>query len=282
VESSWQCSIELPALPGASIITPSFAMLGQPDYAFRFSLVTARGEYPLPLVPSSDKSVDPSDRHVRTAIDCFHLLKKTGPSRLTLACYSAKTPDRYLLTVSARPNELSPPAGCVFDPIRTRLPPAHSQMLENPRISGGICSPVSTAMVLRLHRPTVDVGSIISSCYDPVTRMYGMWPLAIRAASRVDCLGAVELFDDWKPVVTCLKQDRPIVASIRYGKGELAGTPQVASGGHLVVVHGLEDRWVLVNDPAAPNHGTVNRRYLIDEFAAAWFRHRGAAYILTP
>jgi hypothetical protein len=244
--------------------------------------VTAQGDYPLPLVPSSDKPHDPSDKRVRTAIDCFHLLKKTSPSSLTVTCHSATAPERYLLTVSARPNELSPPTGCVFDPIRTRLPPAHSQMLENPRIAGGICSPVSTAMVLQLHRPTVSVGSIISSCYDPVTRMYGMWPLAIRAASRVGCLGAVELFEDWNPVVACLEHDMPVVASIRYGKDELQGSPQASSGGHLVVVHGLEDRWVLVNDPAAANHGTVNRRYLIDEFASAWFRHRGAAYILAP
>ena len=39
---------------------------------------------------------------------------------------------------------------------------------------------------------------------------------------------------------------------------------------------------VLVNDPAAPDHGSVRRTYPLAEFAEAWFRHRGAAYILLP
>ena len=55
-----------------------------------------------------------------------------------------------------------------------------------------------------------------------------------------------------------------------------------ATAGHLVVVHGLEGDSVLVNDPAAPHHGAVNRRYPVTAFSEAWFRHRGAAYILLP
>ena len=54
-----------------------------------------------------------------------------------------------------------------------------------------------------------------------------------------------------------------------------------ACGGHLVVVYGITEDAVLVNDPAAPNRGVVPRRYPIEQFAQAWFRHRGAAYILA-
>ncbi|MFV2090953.1 MAG: C39 family peptidase, partial [Pseudomonadales bacterium] len=266
----------------ATIIAPSYSMLGQPDYAFQFTLSTPQGDYPLPVVPSSERLADPSDKQISTAIDCFHTLKKIGPSRLIVTCHSPLAPERYLLAVSVRPTELAPPLGDCFAEVRTKLPPSHSQMLENPRISAGICSPVSTAMVLGLHKPAVSVGSIISACYDPVTRMYGMWPLAIRSASSVDCLGAVELFRNWEPVNACLERGVPVVASIRYRKGELPGAPLAATGGHLVVVHGLHDHRVLVNDPAAPNHGSVGRNYPVDAFAAAWFQHRGAAYVLAP
>ena len=55
-----------------------------------------------------------------------------------------------------------------------------------------------------------------------------------------------------------------------------------ATGGHLVVVHGLAGRDVLVHDPAAAHHGAVMRRYPVDAFSRAWFRHRGAVYILCP
>ena len=112
--------------------------------------------------------------------------------------------------------------------------------------------------------------------------MYGMWPLAIRAASRFGVIGAVELLSDWSMVLTCLAQQRPVVASIRYAQGALQGAPQAASHGHLVVVYGIDDSQVLVNDPAAPDRGSVSRRYNINEFSEAWFRHRGAAYILAP
>ena len=74
----------------------------------------------------------------------------------------------------------------------------------------------------------------------------------------------------------------PLVASIRYAAGELPGAPMLATGGHLVVVTGVDGEAVLVNDPAAPYHGTVSRRYPLAAFSRAWFRHRGAVYIVSP
>jgi hypothetical protein len=92
----------------------------------------------------------------------------------------------------------------------------------------------------------------------------------------------VELFSSWDPALACLRAGLPLVASIRYGAGELPGAPMNATGGHLVVVHGLAGRDVLVHDPAAAHHGAVMRRYPVDAFSRAWFRHRGAVYILCP
>ena len=123
---------------------------------------------------------------------------------------------------------------------------------------------------------------VIKSCNDPVTGMYGLWPLAIRAAANAGFIGAVELFSDWTPALTCLSAGLPLVASIRYGQGELPGAPMPATGGHLVVVTGVDGDQVLINDPAAANHGTVSRRYPLAAFSRAWFRHRGAVYIVGP
>jgi hypothetical protein len=155
-------------------------------------------------------------------------------------------------------------------------------MLQNPRIAGRVCSPVSTAMVIGAHRRSVITERIIAECHDTITGMYGLWPLAIRSAAAAGLIGAVELFSDWQPALACLDAGLPLVASIRYAGGQLPGAPMNATGGHLVVVHGVTGSEVLVHDPAAPNHGSVSRRYPLDAFSRAWFRHRGAVYILCP
>jgi hypothetical protein len=283
-EGGYSATVPLLDLPAASIIAPSFSLLGTPDYRFRFSLEWADGSAPLPQCPVEPES-RPDRRDgtaVRTAIDCFHTVQPLRDVRLVLWVACPSEPQRYLLTASVRPCRLDVQAP---EPLATRRapePPRFSQMLENPRIANRICSPVSTAMVLTLHRPDTDRGAVIAECHDPATRMYGLWPLAIRAASVRGIVGAVELFHDWSPVQRCLERGLPLVASIRYGADELPGAAQRASGGHLVVVHGIDGDAVLVNDPAAPDHGSVARRLPLDAFGRAWFRCRGAAYILAP
>ena len=71
-----------------------------------------------------------------------------------------------------------------------------------------------------------------------------------------------------------------MVASIRFAAGGLAGAPLAATGGHLVLLRGIGDGAVVVNDPAAPP-AEVERRYSTEEFAAAWLRWRGAAYVFA-
>ena len=284
-DAGWRCIVPLPDLSTGSIMTPSLSMLGDPDYRYQFSLQIGKRQYPLPEVPvaaDAPAHKNPSDRRVRTAIDCFHILKTARQCQLIVDCFCRNKPDHYLLTVSMRTCELDIEPPEKISAMLAVRPPTHSQMLENPRVASRICSPVSTAMVLRAHHRCIDVGSVIRACFDPVSRMYGIWPLAIRAASQHQIIGAVELFSDWEPVLACLEKGLPVVASIRYGRHELPGAAQPASGGHLVVVYGVADGEVLINDPAAPNHGTVSRRCPLLEFSRAWFRYRGAAYILAP
>lgn len=276
--------IRLRRLQAGDMIAPSLSMPGL-NHRYRFILEADGKRYPLAAVPAQRADRDrpnPSDNRVRTAIDCFHLETALDDACLVCELEAPDVPPRYLLTVSVRPTDMVvPPPGDLTDQ-RAIMPSMRSQMLENPRISAGICSPVSTAMVLAAHLPGLDTGSVIRHCYDPVTGMYGMWPLAISAAARMGIIGAVELFTGWGPVHACLAAGLPLVASIRYQRGELPGAPLAATGGHLVVVHGIDQGHVLVHDPAAPNHGTVSRRYPLQVFGQVWFRHRGAAYILCP
>jgi hypothetical protein len=262
---------------------------------FRFSLEADGVPFPLHPVPAAGERPPEgpaSGGSISTAVDCYHTLREVGEAVLNVLVSAtegeAPRPERYLLTLSIRPDEIRVTVPESVPSIRTGAPPAHSQMLENPRIAGRICSPVATAMAIGLRHRDVDYGRVISECFDPVTGMYGIWPLAIRAAGGYGYLGAVELFSDWSPVIDCLNRGLPVVASIRYSRGALSGAPQPQTAGHLVLVHGLTPQVgdrpaaVLVNDPAAPDHGSVPRRYPLAAFTEAWFRYRGAAYILTP
>ena len=71
----------------------------------------------------------------------------------------------------------------------------------------------------------------------------------------------------------------PIVASVRFGPGELTNAPLADTTGHLVVITGLDGDEVLVNDPAAPTVDSVARRYRRHEFARVWLDRSGVGYI---
>ena len=279
----WITRIDLADLPAGSILAPSLSVLSDEPYGFQFTLFSgARGSWPLPCTPRNEATPDASTRRVRTVLDCYHILKPLRNVRIEVSCRAAKEPENYLLVLSVRPVELPPDtrppeaAACLQDP------PRRSQMLENPRIASRICSPMAAGMVIGHHGHAVDWRKFLADCYDPVTKMYGMWPLAIRAASHYGCLGAVELLDSWDDVRQCLAANLPVVASIRFAQGQIPEAPLAATGGHLIVVHAVNPDVVRVNDPAAPNHGTVTRCYSTPALAEAWFRHRGAAYILLP
>jgi hypothetical protein len=106
--------------------------------------------------------------------------------------------------------------------------------------------------------------------------------MALRAAAGMGRLGAVELFASWYDPLAVLDAQIPLVSSIRFGAGQLAGAPLEQTGGHLLVLHHAGPSEVAVNDPAAATDTEVARRYDAAEFSRAWLSHRGAAYILLP
>jgi hypothetical protein len=283
-QSLWVVEIQVPDLPADSLLTPSLSVLGNWPYEFDFELISGSNRWPLPRVPSEAGSKAPSGSNDQVVgqLDCWHIRDDLHDVRLRVRCAAAQTPEHYLLTLSGRAMQLPELPQPPDKDVQTDRPIQFSQMLENPRIAARICSPVSLAMALSgSGHAAAPLHEIVPLCLDPATGMYGMWPLAIRTASRFGIPGAVELLSDWTLVCASLEQGRPVVASIRYARNALSNSPQAGSQGHLVVVYGILGDRVLVNDPAAPDRGTVSRAYDISQFSEAWFRHRGAAYILA-
>ena len=288
--SIWQQEISLPDIPAGHIIVPSFALYHGADngYAFNFSLHTGATVFPLHPVPneSADKPVtaEPVDGAVSCHIDCWHSEQALTTPKIRLSVTSATKPECYLLTLSIRPLQNDAPADITearnFAPdLFTPVPASISQMQAAKEINSRICSPTALAMALSVFDDPPGWSDTIEACYDPKTRAYGAWPLAIQWASRHGIIGAVEAIANWREVIKILQAGIPLVCSIRFARGKLAGAPLAQTAGHLVTLYGLGGDYVHVKDPAAANDKQVDKRYRLDEFSEAWLSTRGAAYI---
>ena len=305
-DTTWRC--HLPALAAGSILVPGLAFLplraGDHVWQLRCGSRCWRLN-PVPGRPRPSPAPGPAEagstaqaeatQAVSCHVDCFHVHERLEGAQLELRL-EGPCPGRYLVTVSARPIDLpdNPPphreAGLEL------APPPVSQMTADPALARRICSPTCVAMVM-LHwnqrsgaappengggSPETVRDAMVAACRDPATGMYGVWPLALRAATSMGRLGAVELFTSWDDPLVVLSAGNPLVTSIRFGTGKLTGAPLQQTGGHLVLLHQAGPERVAVNDPAAPSNAEVRRGYQADEFSRAWLSHRGAAYILLP
>jgi hypothetical protein len=161
--------------------------------------------------------------------------------------------------------------------------PALSQMEEDAAIRHRVCSPTCVAMVLAYYGTRVAVAEIAREMLQPELDLYGVWPAAIRAAGRRGVGGYLLRFPDWAAAAWCLERGMPVIASVRYGPGELTGAAIAQTPGHLLVLTGYADGEVFVNDPAAPRAAEVARRYRLDELRRVWLARSGVGYVLfTP
>jgi peptidase C39-like protein len=163
----------------------------------------------------------------------------------------------------------------------TRLSvPALSQMEEDPALRHRVCSPTCVAMVMAYYGTSVPVAELAREMLQPELDLYGVWPAAIRAASRRGIGGYLLRFPDWAAAAWCLERGMPVIASVRYGAGELSGAAIEQTTGHLVVLTGCAGGEVFVNDPAAPRSAEVARRYRLDELRRVWLGRSGVGYVL--
>lgn len=287
-DGTWETQMALPDLPEDHLIIPSFGLVGA-DFRFQFQLQHRQGENTLRGLPAS-ANVDlfaPARAHstlLSDHIDCWHAAAEVRSPRLRLRVVSDERPQQYLFTASLRPLKIQPVHRDTTDAELAR-PPALSQMTAAPEIRKRICSPTALAMALCYLRSGMTTRAVeqfwqqlVVDCYDPVTRAYGMWPQAIFQANRYGVLASVESNTDWSKLATALRQNTPVVCSIRFAKGALDQAPLTQTAGHLVLVYGLSGNSVFVMDPAADTASSVARIYQREQFQAAWLSQRGAAY----
>jgi hypothetical protein len=142
-----------------------------------------------------------------------------------------------------------------------------------------ICSPTSVSMVLAYlgaDHPTLENAAAI---YDADHRMFGNWNRAVQRASELGMDAWLMRFRDWDHVKAEISRNQPIIASIRFKKGEFPSAILHSTSGHLIVIRGFTPAGdVIVNDPAnRKGNGAV---YKADELAHAWFGHGGVGYVM--
>lgn len=274
---------ELPPMQAGQLIVPSLSASGTYcDWSATWHFRNGDRRWRLDRVPS-DSATD-SDRlreapgYVETQIDCFVTLHEIEVSFLELRMHDQREPKDALIVIASGPfKRNNPDAGS-----RTAPPcsvPPRSQMEAKESIRRHICSPTCLSMVMGLNDK--DAARFTQDCFDPVRKMYGIWPRNIRAANARGFSGAIETFASLDEAADLIDKGFPIVTSIRFAKGELTGAPLAFTGGHLVVLRGISKERVLVNDPAATNREQVEREYDRQEFSRAWLGTRGVGYVLA-
>lgn len=203
----------------------------------------------------------------------LRLRVRTEAATVTLAC-------PWLVTLSAC--DLTPlePTPALAPDVAELSVPSRSQHAEGGALGDRICSPTSVAMVLAYWGAPASVSALAAETFHPAHDLFGLWPAAIAAAARRGVAGYLLRFPDWASAAWCLARGVPIIASVRYGAGELEGAAIAATPGHLLVLTGAAGNEVLVNDPAAPNPATVRRRYRRDQIEQAWLERAGVGYVL--
>jgi hypothetical protein len=274
---------------GARHFVPSLSLLGGASTSFRFELSALSGGSWTPWAATATIG----------ALDCFPSLPAGGPVAVDVDTFTTvEIAQSIRLRLRVRPaRALSAPwmlalSACDLA-VTSEWPtgadgawsapklavPARSQMEEAPPIRERICSPTSVAMVLEYWRCPVSVAELAAEILDPRLDRYGVWPSAIAAAARRGVPGYLLRFPDWSAAAWCLARGLPIVASLRYEKGELQGACAPRTDGHLVVLTGASATHVFVNDPAGETAREVTRAYLRDELCAAWLARAGVGYV---
>lgn len=250
----------------------------------RFKEVTlvSVGSYPDPT-----DTAHPGSRGIKTDSDSFLIKEISNPARIVFKIIAAdiakivKQP--LLLSISVAP-ALTIRNVPLFkvDTGHDIDVPAKSQMEFNQNIQKRICSPTCLSMVLDYYGKKTKVLKLAERAYHQGCDLYGIWPSNIWAASQFLCLGYIHRFSSFNDAKKLLDNDIPLITSIRYKAGDLTHGAVNKTLGHLVVFRGYYKGEVIVNDPAAPDSGTVTRSYNMDEFLRAWLGNKGVAYVLIP
>ncbi len=277
-------------------LLPSLSILTEKDYSYRVILEGSKTSdnmmlYALDHVGTQD--ITNTEIMNFFASDQTHLEEE---ARIDYFGDLKHCDDLYLFIKNITPHDLETCASLMAITLFSQcdrgyastsdLPPIHitvpsiSQIEQRKEIANRICSSMSTAMILQSYGIDLDPLALAALEYSDKQSDYGIWPRNIWAASKYGALGMVTALNSYKELSSLLSCDIPVVATLTYKKGELTNAAVPETKGHLMVIKGIHDKGVLVNDPAGKTKADVERYYDKDEFARAWLHNKhGICYV---
>lgn len=143
-----------------------------------------------------------------------------------------------------------------------------------------ICSPTSVSMVMQYLGRDIPTEQNALAIYDSEYGLFGNWARAVAWAGENGFDAWVTRYRNWDQVKATLAQGQPIIASIRFDKGQCPSFVLQQTDGHLIVIRGVTNQGnLIVNDPASREKGNA-AIYKSSELAKAWFEHGGVGYII--
>lgn len=151
---------------------------------------------------------------------------------------------------------------------------------SHPAMRSEICSPTSLAMVLAYRGVRVDVLQNALAVYDREYDLFGNWGRAVARAGELGCDATLVRIRSMDEARRLIAAGQPIIASIRFKKGEFPSHVMEQTDGHLIVIRGFTPEGdAIVNDPASKQRGN-GVIYNAHELARAWFGAGGVAYLI--
>lgn len=174
------------------------------------------------------------------------------------------------------------PIDAAIKPVRTNAP-FHSQATSNPDLAGRLCSPASATMLAGAAGVDTTVEAFAAAAHDPDEDLYGNWVRNVRALADLGVPARIHRFESWPEVASTLAKGHPIVISVTAQPGEIPGANYDLTGGHLMLLTGLNGRGgAEVLDPAFSNPAHAKRTYSMRGLTKAWLaRKLGTAYVIA-
>jgi hypothetical protein len=137
-----------------------------------------------------------------------------------------------------------------------------------PSVRRRYCAPTCLAMVAAYLGVDWDFERWAAATYNAETGMHGVWPQMVYAANRAGLEGAVLLLETAADLANLLASRLPVIASLCIREGDIPDFPFGRSAGHMMVIRGIDEGIITVNDPAQT--GTIRRRYELGRFMDVW------------
>ena len=160
----------------------------------------------------------------------------------------------------------------------------------------GWCSPTCLSMALAYWHaitgepalaPFAAAGCVpdlvVPMVYDALYEGAGNWPMNTAYAASLGLVAYVTRLHSLDQLARWAAAGVPLIASLAWQPGELAGAPIEKSAGHLILITGVEGERLHVADPAAAQPAELARSYRADQFYKCWQANSaGTVYIMHP